>query len=213
KKYIAYMGGEQAAMALAQQDYARGEFRWVAELANHLVFANPQCTEARQLGANALEQMGYQAESATWRNSFILGAQELRYGVANPLASRNGISIEMLSVLPVPRLLDALAIRLDGLKVQDLELRLDWQMAGEEGRHRITISNGAMSHQPGSHGINADATVHICRVALDKLLREKKGLLQGLTRGEIQVQGAQAQVRQLFGNLDDFDPMFNILEP
>ncbi len=213
KKYVAYMGGEQAVLALAQQDYARGEFRWVAELANHLVFANSQCAEARQLGANALEQMGYQAESATWRNSFILGAQELRHGVANPLASRNGISIEMLSVLPVPRLLDALAIRVDGLKVQDLELRLDWQMVGEEGCHRITVSNGAMSHQPGSHGASADATVHICRVALDKLLREKKGLLQGLIRGEIEVQGAQAPVQQLFDNLDDFDPMFNILEP
>ncbi len=213
QKYISYMGGEQAALALAQQDYARGEFRWVAELANHLVFANPQCAEARQLGANALEQMGYQAESATWRNSFILGAQELRHGVANPLASRNGISIEMLSVLPVPRLLDALAIRLDGLKVQDLALRLDWQMVGEEGCHRITVSNGAMSHQPGSHGASADATVHICRVVLDKLLREKKGLLQGLTRGEIEVQGDQAPVQQLFDNLDDFDPMFNILEP
>ena len=213
KKYVAYMGGEQAALALAQQDYARGEFRWVAELANHLVFANPQCTEARQLGANALEQMGYQAESATWRNSFILGARELRQGAANPLASRNGISIEMISVLPVWQLLDALAIRLDGLKLQDVELRIDWCMTGEPGTNRITVSNGAMSHQAGSHAGDADATVHISRTVLDKLLREKKGLLLGVDRGEIQVQGQVDKVRQVFANLDDFDPMFNILEP
>ncbi len=213
QKYISYMGGEAAALAQAQADYARGEFRWVAEIANHLVFANPQCQEARQLCANALEQMGYQAESATWRNSFMLGARELREGAANPLGSRNGISIEMLSVLPVGQLLDALAIRVDGLKVQSLELLVDWYMVDEPGCHRITLSNGAMSHQAGSHGGNAHATVRISRTALDKFLRQPKGLLQGLQAQEIDVQGAVAQVQQLFENLDDFDPMFNILEP
>ena len=81
RKFVEYMGGAAAVIARAKADFAKGEFRWVAQVMKEVVFAEPDNIEARALCADALEQMGYQAESATWRNAFLYGAQELRHGV------------------------------------------------------------------------------------------------------------------------------------
>src|SRR5204862_3251178 len=81
RKFVEYMGGASAVIARAKADFAKGEFRWVAQVMKEVVYAEPDNAEARALCADALEQMGYQAESATWRNAFLYGAQELRHGV------------------------------------------------------------------------------------------------------------------------------------
>src|SRR5499427_6415850 len=86
RKYVEYMGGADAAIRRAREDFARGEYRFVAEAMSHVVFADPTNTEARELGADALEQMGYAAESATWRNAYLLGALELRERVPASVA-------------------------------------------------------------------------------------------------------------------------------
>ena len=80
KRYVAAMGGEAAVVALGRKAFADGDYRWVVELVNKAVFANPNNAEARALQADALEQLGYQAESATWRNAYLMGALELRSG-------------------------------------------------------------------------------------------------------------------------------------
>ena len=82
------MGGAEAVIARAREDFASGEYRWVAEAMSHVVFADPINTAARELGADALEQLGYQAESATWRNAYLLGALELRGGMSLPAVPR-----------------------------------------------------------------------------------------------------------------------------
>ena len=83
KRYVAAMGGEAAVIAVGRKAFADGDYRWVAELTNHAVFANPANAEARGLQADALEQLGYQAESATWRNAYLMAALELRSGPEN----------------------------------------------------------------------------------------------------------------------------------
>src|SRR5262249_36994091 len=86
QKYVEYMGGAEAAIRRAREDYERGAYRFVAEVMSHVVFADPGNAEARRLGADALEQLGYAAESSTWRNAYLLGARELREGVGPGLA-------------------------------------------------------------------------------------------------------------------------------
>ncbi|HEX9468727.1 MAG TPA: alkyl sulfatase dimerization domain-containing protein, partial [Bradyrhizobium sp.] len=81
KKYVEYMGGADAILARAAKDFAKGEFRFVAQAVSHLVFAEPDNQAARALLADTLEQLGYAAESATWRNAYLFGAQELRQGM------------------------------------------------------------------------------------------------------------------------------------
>ena len=121
------MGGADAVVARARNDFAAGKFRWVAEVLSHVVFAQPDHLEARLLGADALEQLGYQAESSTWRNAYLLGARELRQGVMKMPASAPGVlNATVISMLPMDMFFDYMAIRLNGLKVQDIHARINW---------------------------------------------------------------------------------------
>src|SRR3546814_14633189 len=81
KNYVAFMGGADAVLAKARESYAKGEYRWVAEVVNHVVFAEPDNQDARNLQADALEQLGYQAESGPRRNFSLPGSKELSEGV------------------------------------------------------------------------------------------------------------------------------------
>src|ERR1044072_4335507 len=72
------MGGADAVIARAREDFARGEYRFVAEAMSHVVFADPDNLEARHLGADARGQLGYVAGSWTWSNAHVRGAAELR---------------------------------------------------------------------------------------------------------------------------------------
>jgi len=104
KKYLAYMGGSAAVIARAREDFKAGQYRWVAQVMDQVVFADPSNKEARNLAADAFEQLGYLAESATWRNAYLLGAQELRNGVrGGARSSVTGIGAESLAAkVPSP---------------------------------------------------------------------------------------------------------------
>ncbi len=79
-KYVELMGGADAVLEKARASSDAGEYRWVAQMVHHVVFADPDNQAARNLEADALEQLGYQAESGPWRNLPLTGAQELRNG-------------------------------------------------------------------------------------------------------------------------------------
>ena len=81
KKYVEFMGGAASLLSKAKKSYDAGEYRWVAQVVNHLVFADPKNKNARNLLADAYEQLGYQASWAPWRNFYLSGAKELREGV------------------------------------------------------------------------------------------------------------------------------------
>ncbi|MBB1594625.1 alkyl/aryl-sulfatase [Achromobacter sp. UMC46] len=213
KKVVEYMGGNDAILERARADMDAGQFRWVAEVMNHVVFADPGCWAARELGANAMEQMGYQAESATWRNAYLLGALELRNGVDAAPPTGNTVSVAMMTMLPISRFLDSIAIRLDGLAIQALQGSIDWLTPDEGSCHRLVVSNGAMSHLPGSHGERADARIHVPRKQLWSLLQGEKGLYRAATEGRMKITGNVDLVIELFRHMDDFNPMFHILEP
>ena len=88
KRYLEYMGGSQTVIARARQAFKAGDYRWVAQIMNHVVFAEPNNQAARELEADALEQLGYQAESGIWRNHYLTGAFELRNGVPHRACPR-----------------------------------------------------------------------------------------------------------------------------
>ncbi len=111
KKSIEYMGGAEAALKKAREDFARGEYRWVAQVASQMVFADPTNREARELAADALEQLGYQVESATARNAYLQGAFELRNGVPN-LPGGSGAAPDIVRSLPLDMYFDFMGVRL-----------------------------------------------------------------------------------------------------
>lgn len=69
------MGGAEALLGQGRRFVRQGEYRWVAQVVNHLVFADPDNEEAHALQADALEQLGYQAKSGPWRNFYLSAAK------------------------------------------------------------------------------------------------------------------------------------------
>lgn len=214
-RYVEYMGGADAILERARRDYDAGRFRWVAEVLDHLVFAEPANLAARRLAADAMEQLGYQAESATWRNSYLLAARELR-GASSAGAPRGvSISPDVVAVLPLGSFLEYLAIRVDGRKAQHLAARFDWRLVSGDtvDAQRLTLSNGALSHLPGSHGDAADAVVETSREELARVSAGRSALLAALDGGGLRVSGDAQRFRSFVETLDEFDPMFNVVEP
>ena len=213
KKFVEYMGGATAVMARAKADFAKGEYRWVAQVMKEVVFAEPDNKEARTLCADALEQMGYQAESATWRNAFLYGAQELRHGVfaipARPLASA-----DTLAGLSTDVFFDALAIRLDPAKAAGQGFVLNWRFTDREEDMTLTLKNCTLSHRMGERAEKAAASVTTTRATLDALVLRRTTAPEALASGALKVEGDPSKFALLFGMLDPPGTlMFDILTP
>ncbi len=216
-KYVDYMGGADAVVAKARVDFEQGAFRWVVEVMKHVVFADPTHMAARELSADAMEQLGYQSESATWRNAYLLAARELRQPHRGKAHQTLPISADMVMLLPLGSFLEFLAIRLNGEKAQDLQARFNWTLTEEDGRsqsQRLTLSNGALCHLPGQHREDqVDASIVTSRAQLIWLLKSPEEMLAALNAGSLSVQGRVDMLKDFLLLLDQFDPMFNVIEP
>ncbi|MGL5500868.1 MAG: alkyl/aryl-sulfatase, partial [Plesiomonas shigelloides] len=115
KKWVEYMGGADAVLAKAQDDFKQGDYRWVAEVTNKVVFADPNNQAAKELNADALEQLGYQAESGPWRSAYLQGAYELRNGVPSAGGVQTA-SPDTIRAMTPEMLFDYLSVRLNGPK-------------------------------------------------------------------------------------------------
>lgn len=216
-KYVEYMGGPEAVLARAQADFEAGHYRWVVQVTHHLVFADPDNRRARQLAADAMEQLAYQSESSTWRNAYALGAKELRFGP--PKAPPGAVGIvtpKVVAVLPMDLFFDFLALRVNVHKAEGLMLRIDWSMQDAPGsepeRWKLTLSHGALSHARGTHGRAAQAGVQVDRSTLAALV-QAGGLGPALAQRLLKIDGDAQVLQRLAATLDDFNPMFNIVEP
>ncbi len=211
RRYVELAGGAEALLEKARASFEAGDYRWVAEVVNHLVFAEPGNREARELQAETLELLGYGAENATWRNFFLMGAKELREGVSGtPTATAPA---DVLARLTVSQLLDAMAIRLDGPRAWDAHLRIDWTVTDPDEQHRITVRNGVLRHRPGSHEPPADAALVVERKALDRLLLKTADIAALAESGRLRVEGDGTKLGELLGLLDEPDPGFAIVTP
>ncbi|MBN3755601.1 MBL fold metallo-hydrolase [Paraburkholderia sp. Tr-20389] len=211
-RYVEYMGGAEAMLERARRDFERGEYRWVAQVMNHLVFAQPTLREARELGAAALEQMGFQAESATWRNAFLLGARELREGVDTQTTMVKR-SADMACAMSDEMFFDYLAVRIDGLKAQALEVRIDWQFKDTGKRYALNLQNGALTHWQGEHRNASHVSVQMTRATLNRILTGETGFGNAIAQKEICLTGEPQRFMAMLGTLDTFSDRFNVVEP
>jgi alkyl sulfatase BDS1-like metallo-beta-lactamase superfamily hydrolase len=212
KKYVEYMGGAEAAIQRAREDFAKGEYRFVAEAMSHVVFADPSNVAARQLGADALEQMGYAAESATWRNAYLLGALELRRGQPSP-AARAPISPDVVRAMSLDLFFDYLGVRLNGERAEGLRTVLNWVFSDLGRTYVLNLEHSALTYLADRRRADADATVTLARTVLDRLVLREIPLADSIAQGLVIVEGAAGKVTELFGLLDDFSLMFEVIEP
>ncbi|OJU21963.1 MAG: hypothetical protein BGN89_12570 [Alphaproteobacteria bacterium 64-6] len=212
RKMIEYMGGADAILKRARADFDKGEFRFVAQALSHLVFAEPDNAEARALLADTFEQLGYLSESATWRNTYLFGALELRHGMPN-VPSRSAIGPHILRALPTDQLLDYLAVRLNGPKAEGYRTTQNWLFTDTGEKFCIIVSNSAMSMSPRRLADAPDATVTLTRKDLDAVIAEKSTFEAAVAAGTIKIDGDPSKVTALFSLLDTFERMFEIVEP
>ncbi len=212
RKYVEYMGGAAAAIARARADFAKGEYRFVAEAMTHVVFADPSNMDARQLSAEALEQLGYAAESATWRNAYLLGALELRQGKPGP-AARAPISPDVVRAMSLDLFFDFLGVRLNGDKAEGRRIVINWVFPDLDQRYALNLENCALTYLADRQSDLADAVVTLDRAVLNRLILREVPFADAVQRGLVHVEGDASKVLELVGLLDDFPLMFEVVEP
>jgi alkyl sulfatase BDS1-like metallo-beta-lactamase superfamily hydrolase len=212
KKYVEFMGGAAAVLEKARAAFEKGEYRWVAEVVNHVVFAEPDNREARELQADTLEQLGYQAESAIWRNFYLAGARELRDGMTK-VPTPQGRNADIIRVMTVEMIFDFLAVRLNGVKARGKKLVVNWNFTDTNEQYVLALENCALTFLAGKQAAGADVTVTLARTALDELLSGGANFVTSLAGGRVKVQGEVKKLVELFSLLDDFDLWFNIVTP
>ncbi|MBV8666871.1 MAG: MBL fold metallo-hydrolase [Burkholderiaceae bacterium] len=214
RKFVAYGGGANAVIEHARADYAKGDYRWVAQAMSHVVFAEPDNREARELGADALEQLGYQAESAVERNAYLTGAMELRADHANQKGGGiNTVSADMAKALTIEDIFDYLGVRLNAPKAEGKHIVLNWNFSDSGKRYTLNLENSALTYLEGRNAANADATLTLTRAALNAVLAQKVSLKQALESGQIQCQGDSRAVGALLGLMDNFTLDFEVIAP
>ena len=212
KKYVEYMGGADAVLKNAKKSFDAGEYRWVAEVVNHVVFADPSNQAARNLQADALEQLGYQAESGPWRNFYLTGAQELRNGIAE-LPSVNTASPDTVKAMDVELLFDYFAMRVNGAEAASDPLVLNFRFTDTNQIVLVELSNGALNHIDGYQSDEADATVSLARSKLDAMLLGETSLAREIAAGHVNIEGDSKALQTVVGLLDTFKFWFPIVTP
>jgi alkyl sulfatase BDS1-like metallo-beta-lactamase superfamily hydrolase len=213
KKYLEYMGGSTAVIARARDDFKAGRYRWVAEVMDQVVFAEPSNKEARSLAADAFEQLGYLAESATWRNAYLLGAQELRSGVRGGARSVPGIGADVLRAMPISQVFDYLGTRIDGPRAGRANIVINWRFTDTRESLASTLEHGALTSIAGKTAPNAATTVTTTRPVFESVILERRTLADAMEHGEITTIGDAKAVSDLFALLVDFETGFPVVEP
>lgn len=212
KRYVEYMGGPQAVIEKARKDYAKGDYRWVAEVLDRVVFADPSNKAARELEADALEQLGYQAENGTWRNNFLQGAAELRNGV--PKIHLAGVTTpDVVQAMTSDMLLDYMGIRLNSSKAAGKSLRITWVQPDTRETYALEMENSVLVYTPNKSPAESQATLNMKRSDLANALMGRSSLDAEISSGRARITGDQNQVTSLFAALDSFSLMFPIVEP
>lgn len=212
QRYVAMMGGADAILSKAQADFDKGEYRWVAELLNHLVFAEPDNTAAKSLLAQTYDQLGYQAESGPWRDAYLTGALELRQG-----APRKGLGIanagDLIKATPLDQFFELLAVMLNGPKADGKTFALNIEFTDIKEVHVLQLENAVLHHRTGQADVTADATIRITRPLFFSMLTGKADISDILFSDEVSVEGSKLDLLKFFALLDRPDETFNIVTP
>jgi linear primary-alkylsulfatase len=211
RKLVEYMGGADAAIARAHADFRRGEYRWVASVMKEVVFADPDNREARELEADALEQLGYQAEAGTWRNEYLVAAMELRSGPSK-LKAPSTLSADTLRAVTLDDFFDLLGVRLNGPRAEGKTMLINWIFTDVGKEYAVNLENSALTY---AHGLAEDAqtTLTLTRDTLDSIVLKKTTFPEAVKSGQIVVAGDSGKVGELLTLFDDFDPNFDIVAP
>lgn len=210
-EYVALMGGGEALLANAQKLFDQGKYRFVAEVVNHLVFAEPDNNDARQLLAKTYDQMGYQSESGPWRDVYLTGAYELRHNSPekgfNPAMAKG-----LLMHAPLEKYFDTLAVRLDGVAAEGVEMTINFTFPDLGVTHVVTVENSVLHHYIGEPVADADATITQDHETFVDVAIQNITPVNAMLDGKLEVDNLLA-MRKFKGLTSEPDFTFDIVMP
>jgi alkyl sulfatase BDS1-like metallo-beta-lactamase superfamily hydrolase len=206
-RYVAAIGGVDRVVELAGKAFDDGDFRWAATLLDHAVFTDADHAGARELYADTLEQLGYGAENATWRNFYLSGATELREG--NFGTATQAASMSVLSQLTPEQMFDSLAISVNGPRAWALDLAIDMTFVDIAANYRLTLRNGVLVYRK----VDADESTANATVELASKMRLLAAATGDFSSPGLEIRGDEQALQSLLGALDRPDPNFNIVTP
>jgi len=210
--YIDLMGGAEAVLARAQDSFDEGDYRWVAELLDRLVFAEPGNRQAKALLARTYDQLGYQAESGPWRDEYLSGAYELRHG-----GPEQGVDIslfeDLLKETPVAYFFDTMAVRLNGPDAEGktITVKIVFSDLGES--YVLSLENSVLHHKAVAKDVTADVTLNVTYDLFIRMLIGKAGLKDTLFSDELEVEGSKIDLVRFFSLFEKPKGTFNIVTP
>lgn len=211
KKYIEYMGGIKKVISKAKKSFAKGEYRWVAEVMKHAVFADPKNKQAKELLADALEQLGYQSESGPWRSVYLQGAYELRNGVptSGGLVTATPDTIRAMSP---DMLFDYLAVRLDSEKAAGKNFSINIDFTDLKSHYTLSVENAVLNHTQKQFK-KADVTLKLSMKTMNSVQLGEATFDQLIKDGKIKIKGDKKVFDDFMAMLDTFKFWFNIVTP
>ena len=210
------MGGAPALLARARDDFERGEYRWVAQVVNHVVFGDPSNQPARQLQADALEQLGYQSESGPWRSFYLTGAQELRNGTPSIPGLRGAATVDVMRAMTPTMILDNCAVKLNGPNVADQTMEFDIHFVDHDEIRSVHVQRGVLNHRRSRRSEDTPAGITTVRANVETIVRITSDLVsinEAIERGDLTIDGSHDTFERFLTALDQFEMFFAIIEP
>ena len=208
--YVEMMGGAERILAKGRELHDQGRYREAMEILNKLVYAAPDNQAAKDLLADVFEQIGYQKESTSLRNSFLAAALELRSGMP-PGTLPNTASPDTVRAMSTELWLDYLGIRLDATKAAGLNLVANLVTPDNGERFVVELSNSTLTNIKGAHAKNADLTITVNRADLETVMAGKATLDDLVAAGRAKFEGDRGPFEQFRAMLIQFIPDFELL--
>ncbi len=215
KKWQEYMslGSVEEVLRQAKKDFDNGQYQWVAEVTNTLVYADPDNEAARLLCADALEQLGYQSESGTWRNAYLSGALELRNGNVNNDENRSKSSGDLIKNLTPKMLFDYMGILMDKEAMSEEDFTVNFTFTDLKEQYKIRVVDGVILKFANDSDPEAEISISGEKNKISAILGGDVETLQKV----VQVTGDVELLTKFMSNLneltDSSKSSFNIIEP
>jgi alkyl sulfatase BDS1-like metallo-beta-lactamase superfamily hydrolase len=212
KRYVEYMGGADAVLEKAKADFDKGDYRWVMQVLMQVVYADPSNMEARNLMADASEQLGYQSEAGTWRGWYLSAAKDLREGVKQ-MPVLGFASPDTVAAMPLELFFDYLSIRLDGPKAEGKTIRFNLDFPDTKDKYLLVVQYGVLQYHKDQLADDANVSLTLDRATLNDIIGGKLKVEQGITNGKIKLDGEPKKFEEFVGLLDTFDPWYQVVMP
>jgi alkyl sulfatase BDS1-like metallo-beta-lactamase superfamily hydrolase len=209
KRYAELIGVDKA-LSAAQAAFDQGDFRWAAELLNHLVMADAGHQQAKLMLANTYEQLGYQSEAATWRNAYLTAAQELRQGPPTQGVAKAQM-LEMLYRVPTERFLEAMAAGLNGPDAAGLQLKINLVLTDSGEQYVLWLENSVLHFKPAAPEADANATLALTSQLLVKMIAGVAGVKDTIFSDDLTITGSKIDLVRFFGLIDKAPATFPIV--